>query len=99
MFLFVCLRVCVYVGVCMVTVRDARATNVSRAQLLLSLAPERPQCTLHCTALSLPTQRIAYAKSKSDAIAKLDGTYVEKKKKKVEERKSLFVCVRVNGDR
>ncbi|KAL5480095.1 hypothetical protein EMCRGX_G023717 [Ephydatia muelleri] len=29
--------------------------------------------------------RIAYCKSKSDAIAKLDGSYVEKKKKKVEE--------------
>lgn len=29
--------------------------------------------------------RIAYAKSKSDAVAKIDGTYVEKKKKKTEE--------------
>ena len=40
-----------------------------------------------------PTQRIAYCKSKSDAIAKLDGSYVEKKKKKVEERKCVCVCV------
>jgi len=29
--------------------------------------------------------RVAYAKTKSDAIAKLDGTYVEKKKRKAEE--------------
>ena len=29
-------------------------------------------------------QRIAFAKSKSDATAKLDGTYVERKKKREE---------------
>eukprot|EP00731_Ephydatia_muelleri_P024957 Em0017g40a len=42
--------------------------------------------SVHCIAQLCPsTQRIAYCKSKSDAIAKLDGSYVEKKKKKVEE--------------
>ena len=43
---------------------------------------------LHCTAslvLSLPLQRIAYCKTKSDAVAKADGTFVERKKKKPEE--------------
>lgn len=30
-------------------------------------------------------QRIAYAKTKSDAIAKVDGSFIEKKKKKTEE--------------
>ena len=49
--------------------------------------------SLHCTALSHPSglfpQRIAYGKSKSDAIAKLDGTYIERKKKKTEEGELL----------
>ena len=58
-------------------------------------------CSLHCTAsptmmhtlaytapllsLPLPFQRIAYSKSKSDAVAKDDGTYKPRQKKKVEE--------------
>ena len=50
-------------------------------------------CSLHLFSLSLTNdthhlvwfQRIAYAKTKSDAIAKVDGSYVEKKKKKSEE--------------
>ncbi|XP_019864275.1 PREDICTED: U2 small nuclear ribonucleoprotein B''-like isoform X2 [Amphimedon queenslandica] len=50
-------------------------------------------CSLHLFSLSITNdthhlvwfQRIAYAKTKSDAIAKVDGSYVEKKKKKSEE--------------
>ena len=36
-------------------------------------------------------QRIGYARSKSDAVAKQDGTYVEKKKRKPEESE-LVTC-------
>lgn len=50
---------------------------------------------MHCTALLRPSalfpQRIAYGKSKSDAIAKLDGTYIERKKKKPEESELLIL--------
>lgn len=64
---------------------------MSRGQLLLGTRAPAVSTALHSSVP--PTQRIAYCKSKSDAIAKLDGSYVEKKKKKVEERKCVCVCV------
>ena len=36
-------------------------------------------------------QKIAYSKSKSDVIAKMDGTFTERKRKKAEEGVSSFV--------
>ena len=39
--------------------------------------------------LSHVIQRIAFAKGKSDATAKLDGTYVERKKKREEGKYSI----------
>ena len=40
-------------------------------------------------------QKVAYAKSKSDAVAKIDGTFVEKERRK-EKRKAedQGACVR-----
>ena len=36
------------------------------------------------------SQKIAYSKSKSDVIAKMDGTFTERKRKKAEEGVSPF---------
>jgi hypothetical protein len=42
----------------------------------------------------LPWQKIGYAKTKSDAVAKADGTYVPREKRKAIEEKGehLFWC-------
>jgi len=52
---------------------------------------------MHSTPLlAFSIQRIAYAKSKSDAVAKEDGTYKPRPKKKVEEEPGegwQHVCV------
>ena len=55
-----------------------------------------PGCSsLHCTAspLTHTLQRITYAKSKSDAVSKQDGTFVEKKKRKPEESKYRITSI------
>ena len=65
--------------------------------IVVLLGDKRVPQSLHCTALlnpsALPPQRIAYCKSKSDAIAKLDGTFVERKKKKPDEGEIQVVRV------
>ena len=38
-------------------------------------------------------QKIAYSKTKSDVIARMDGTFTERKKKRTEERELMWlVC-------
>ena len=52
-----------------------------------TLSPLTPSHTAHMHSSHTPRlpQRISYAKTKSDAVAKTDGTYVERVKKRKQE--------------